>query len=86
MATHSDHDTREALRRAAESVFGRSISDTELDQIVRHFNAEHGTPFERTIKSFTRWGYLTEAQVRAKASSDNTDRLIDDFVSMIKNR
>ena len=86
MARYSNEQLREALRRAAESLFERSISDIELDRIVDSYNAVDGTAFEKTIKSFAAFSYLTEAQVRAKASSDNTDRLIDDFISMVEGR
>lgn len=70
----------DALKRAAENLLGRTLTQTEADELVRRFNAAPGLHRERAREALRQFTGLTEEQLRVKAaSSDNTDRLMGDL-------
>jgi FKBP-type peptidyl-prolyl cis-trans isomerase (trigger factor) len=78
MAT--DQQLVDALKRAAEVLLGRALTQQEFDNLVARFNKATGTNQQRATEALRGLTNLTEAQIgQRKAASDNTDRIIRDL-------
>ena len=82
----TDRDLVTALRKAAEVIVGRSLTDTEANRLVQLFNESSGTHYERSKVSITKLASITERQLQEKvAASDNTDRVMQELLDTINN-
>lgn len=83
MAT-TDRQVVDALRRTAELLLRRSISQSEVDDLVRKFNESKGTYTERSVNALQLFTGIAESTIRTKsASSDNTQAIMSDLQSVL---
>jgi len=76
----TDRDVVNALRRAAEALIGRRLTDEEAARLLALFNKARGTYRQRANEALRQFAGLTEAGIRKyAAASDNTDRIITDL-------
>ncbi len=80
----TDRQLTDALRRAAETLLGKGISDAEFNDLVNRFNRAQGNSQQRSIEALRGFTGFSEITIRAKAAaSDNTDRIIRDLENTI---
>lgn len=78
MAT--DQDLANALKRAAENLVNRSLTEADINRLVDNFKREEGTARQKAREALRKFAGLTEQELSVKsAASDNTDRLIVDL-------
>ncbi len=76
----TDRQVVDALRRAAENLLGRQLSQSEIDDLVRRFNNASGSYRAKSREALRGFTGLNESEIRTKtAASDNTDRIITDL-------
>ena len=84
MAT--DRELILALRKAAEDLVRRRITDQEADALLKHFNESQGTHYERARLALARFANISTLQINERAAaSDNTDRILKELDTVTKN-
>ena len=74
-----------ALKRAAEGILGRQLSDAEAQDLIKYFNGAAGSWIEKAKESVRRVANITEQQLLEKqASSDDADRRIRDLEGVVR--
>ncbi|MCK4504663.1 MAG: hypothetical protein KAW14_03530 [Candidatus Aegiribacteria sp.] len=75
-----DRQLVEALKKAAEQVLKRSLSESETSELIRFFNEAKGTTANRAKKAITKIARISDSELMEKiASSDDTDRIMHDL-------
>jgi hypothetical protein len=76
----NEYEIKLALRKAAEALVKRRITEAELGRLYQLYLQETGTDYQRAVKSLSRFSQFTEAQIVEKRStSDDLDRLMSDL-------
>jgi len=82
----NDEELLTSLRKAAEAIVGRSLTEDEASRLIKLFNESSGTHYERAKSSITKLASVTEHQLQEKvAASDNTDRVMQELEDTINN-
>jgi len=72
------------LKRAIEKAVGRTITDEELEGIIRRYVRSVKTGEERLVESIANETRMPEFSVRTKlAAADDTNRVKNDIVNML---
>ena len=83
MATNSD--IINALKKAAEAILRRPLSQDEVISLSEHFSRAQGSNHERALIALKEQTKMSDKQLMEKAAaSDNTDRIMQELENLLK--